>query len=169
MKFFIKRPQALIQFRNRAGFSEDHDLEELEEILRSALEKGAKCFVRRQNGDAALRLAVPNQNVVYAITETARSIQGFDFVIRNILTPPMFEQWAREKIEENKTEPEEEGSDVFLRYPNGNSNKKLKAVPIAKVASTVEELVNEGVRFKDIEVFKRIPLKFEVKIPEIKE
>ncbi|MHC4619098.1 MAG: hypothetical protein ACYTEQ_15245 [Planctomycetota bacterium] len=176
-QFFIKRPHAIDQFRKRAGYGEEVDNIRLEASLRQALDKqasdGMNFLPSRKEGEFVLRIDIPEHAVVYAVLAPAPG-KAYDYYVSTVITEGMFQSWTKsgrlgslqEQLEASQQEVPVLKPSIWLRYTVGPNNASCFIEHLVEdLDDAVRKLIKKGVRVKDIEAFKRIPLDICVRLP----
>lgn|SRR5512136_1762391 len=175
MRWFIKRPHAVDQFRRRAAFPDDSDNVILETELRKYLDEAAvapdRNFLRgtREN-QFAVRIAVPGRNIVYAIIQEFIG-DDYDYIVPTVLTQTMYQSWSKDgrlgDVSDLPTEKRELPvlkETLYIYYVNGKGpvlNEYLKD----DISRRIAELIEDGIPLKSIKVFKEVPIKLAVTFP----
>lgn len=174
MRWFIKRPHAVDQFRRRAAFPDDTDNVILETELRKYLDDAAQSSDRFLKGarenQFAIRIAVPGRNVVYAIVQEFTG-DDYDYIVPTVLTQSMYQSWSKDgKLGDvSELPPEKRELPViketyYVYYVNGKGsvlNEYLKE----DVPKRIAELLEQGIPMKSIKVLKEVPIKLDVSFP----
>lgn len=176
MRWFIKRPHAIDQFRKRGAFPDDTDSVILEGELRKHLDEAARDQSRFLKGlrdnQFAVRIAVQGRNVVYAIVQTFTG-DDYDFSVPTVLTQAMYQAWSKDgKLSDISELPPEKRElpvlkqTLFLYYVNGKGpviNEYTKDDIPAQIAALLEQ----GIPMKNIKVLREVATKLDVQLLDI--
>lgn len=176
MRWYIKRPHAIDQFRKRAAFPDDTDTIILEGELRKHLDVVAQNpnnFLKGlQNNQFALRIAVPNRNVIYAIVQTFTG-GDYDFSVPTVLTQAMYQSWSKDgKLSDVSELPPEKREfptlkqTLFLYHVNGKGpiiNEYTKD----DIPAQVTALLEQGISMKNIKVLKEVQTRLDVQLLDV--
>jgi hypothetical protein len=175
-KFFIKRPHAVEQFRERAKLSKrQYSFERAEQCLREALEDAEMqgLFAEsRKEGEFVARVAIPGCEVVYALIEPGASDGKYEFLVTTVFDQDMYHAWNKDnklgtvgEVEKNEKALQAIVEDVehtskprlWVRWKNGSGQMtELKEFVADNVGAHIIELLHKGVKLSDIEVYKQV-------------
>lgn len=161
MKFFIKRPTAIDQFRREAGYPDDADPVQLEEELRAALDDSSQKFYGRLQGRQVFRIQIPGRKTVYAIGDPPKPDKEYDAVITAVKSEEDHRQDTRQELRRTRKAPK-----AILRYPNGDGKPKMEEHPVDQIPGRIMELLRNGLEDKQIEVFKSVPWTLDITLQE---
>lgn len=176
IRWFIKRPHAIDQFRKRAAFPDDTDSVVLEGELRKYLDEVAQDpahFLKGlRDNQFALRIAVPGRNVVYAIAQTFVG-DDYDYSIPTVLTQGMYQAWSRDgrlsdisELPPEKRELPVLKKTLFLYYVNGKG-PIINEYTQEDIPTQIAALLEQGIPLKSIKVLREVPTKLDVRLLEI--
>jgi len=161
MKFFIKRPAAVEQFRQQAGYPDDADPVQVEEELRAALAESAKQFYGRLQGRQVFRIQIPNRKTVYAIGDPPKPGKEYDAVISHVKSEEDHRQETRQELRRTR-----KAQTAFIRYPNGDGKRKMEEFPVEQIPGKIMELLRSGLADHQIEVLKPVPWALDITLAE---
>ncbi len=161
MKFFIKRPTAVVQFRREAGYPDDADPVELERELRAALTESTREFYGRLEGRQIFRIQIPGKKTVYAVGNPAKHARDYDMVISSIKSEEAYRQNTRMELKRTR-----KATTAFLRYPNGDEELTLVECSVEEIPTKIMELLRGGLRDDQIEVLKSVPWALDITLQE---
>lgn len=176
LKWFIRRPHALDQLRERAGYPEDADSVTMEAELRQELDKAAenpkKNFLEGcKDGQFAVRVAIPGRNVVYAILKRPSNgeSKSYDYVVPTVLDTQMYAAWNKDgklgvlgdAVTEKRPLPVLKPQ-LHLRWLNGDGKEHFGDYCVDDVPEQIRKLLNKGVKRETIKVYKEIPFRISV-------
>jgi len=176
MRWFIKRPHAIDQFRKRAAFPDDMDSVVLEGELRKHLDDAAQDPSRFLKGlrdnQFAVRVAVQGRNVVYAIVQTF-SGDDYDYSVPTVLTQAMYQSWSKDgKLSDIGELPPEKRElpvikqTLFLYYVNGKG-PVLNEYTKDDIPRQIGILLEQGIPMKSIKVLKEVPTRLDVQLLDV--
>lgn len=170
VKFFVKRPHAIDQFRVRGGYDEDEDPVRLEADLRHLMTVEAEAgrfLPNRISGEFVVKVDAP-KGTVYAVLVPAPE-KEYDYFVPTVLTEKMYRQWAKDgkltDVGATQKSPIKYRPMIYLRYKNGDGSHHFDECLVEDLEEFVQKLIANGVRVMDIEAFKKIPLKIGVSLP----
>lgn len=161
MKFFIKRPTAIDQFRREAGYPDDADPVQLEEELRTALDESSQKFYGRLQGRQVFRIQIPGKQTVYAIGDPPKPGKEYDAVITAVKSEEEHRQNTRQELRRTR-----KAQTAFIRYPNGNGEPKMEEHPVTAIPGRIMELLRNGLEDHQIEVLKSVPWTLDITLQE---
>jgi len=174
-QFFIKRPHAIDQFRKRAGYGDEVDNIRLEAALRQALAEqahdGTNFLPSRKQGEFILRVAIHEKTPVYAVLVPTPD-KVYDYYISTVITEEMFQTWTkggrlgsiREHLASTNQDVPALRPSIWLRYLRKEASV-FEEHYVEDLDDVVKALIKKGVRIRDIEAFRRIPLNIRVQLP----
>lgn len=160
MKFFIKRPTAIEQFRRKAGYPEDVDRAALEEELRVALDASSKEFYGRLDGRQVFRIEIPGRHTVYAVGQP-KSSKDYDATIMSIQSEEEHRQNTRRELKRTR-----KAETAYLRYPGENGASVTDECAVAEIPQRIMELLRKGFKDTDIVVLKPVPWTLDITLQE---
>jgi hypothetical protein len=172
MKWFIKRPHAIEQFRARAGFPENADSVLLETELRRVLDALNDADLKQgcREGELAAKVAIEGRNVVYAIIKPAKN-KDYNYTVPTVITATMYEAWAKDgrlgdlsELPVEKKKLPDLKPRLYLRHPNGDGQPHFHEYCVDDIPEQVAKLLDAGVAPKDIKVLKEIPFKIDISL-----
>lgn len=161
MRFFIKRPTAIDQFRREAGYPDDADPVQLEEELRAALDESAKKFYGRLQGRQVFRIQISGRKIVYAIGDPPKPDKEYDAVITAVKSEEDHRQDTRQELRRTR-----KAQTAFLRYPNGDGKRTMVEHPVDQIPGKIMELLRDGLEAHQIEVLKPVPWTLDITLTE---
>lgn len=133
------------------------------------------------------RIQIPHRQVVYPVLEKGKPGGKYLYMIHTVLDQEMYQSWSRErklgtlgdklpqlaqikeqvrtqevkkKVAERKEQTKKkESGGLLLDWPAGDHSRNRKFVTPDELEKEVLQLLMDGVSIKEIEVYKRIPLK----------
>ena len=173
MRWFIKRPHAVEQFRQRAAFPDDMDSTALEGVLRKHLDEATQDtthFLRGlQHNQFAVRLTVPGRNVVYAIVQTFIG-DDYDYSVPTVLTQGMYQAWSKDgklgnigDLSAEKRELPVLKKTLYLYYVNGKG-PVINEYTADDIPHQVALLLEQGIPMRSIKVLKEVPTRLDVQL-----
>ena len=181
---FIKRPHAVTQFRERAGYSHDYPFDQAEDELRKEAAKqieDGKVFRNKTDRDRefVVRIAIPGKDVVFALVEVGVPDGNYAYLIHTVYTKEMYDQWndegklgtfgdlpiaeALKDVKLATTDKEwskqENGGDPakrLIRWQDSDGRFDSKWTTKDNVSREIYALLAEGVKLDTIEIFRKV-------------
>jgi len=102
-ELFIKRPHAIEQLFDRAGYPRSYSRDLAEEELRAAVceeIRAGRTIASNKNhsttNDFVVRVEIPERDVVYPLVERGEKEGRFQFLIHTVFSREMYQQWSRD-------------------------------------------------------------------------
>jgi hypothetical protein len=181
-KFFIQRPHAVDQFRIRAKVPRGCSFDRAEQDLRAALEDAemaGEFKASKNDGEFVARIALPGREVVYALIVPGTPGGQYEYMVPTIYDQDMYHQWNRDgklgtmaDIDEadviEKLAPVIKPT-LYLRYKNGSGQPTaLLEYTTDDVSHQIATLLRKGIRFDEIEVFRKVDFSMSISIGDPK-
>lgn len=93
MRFFVKRPAAVDQFRTRANLPQEMDLELVENCLRAALTQAEETTF----GIQRVFVLHLRDTVLYALGRSAAAGKPYDVILRHVLTQTEYDELRQQE------------------------------------------------------------------------
>jgi hypothetical protein len=177
-KFFIQRPHAIEQFKMRARPPKGWGFDRIEQELRTALEDAdmaGEFKASKNEGEFVVRIALPRLQVVYALVVPGSPDGKYEYMVPTIYDQEMYQQWNTDgklgtvaDVDEAKVierlAPAIKPT-LYLRYKNGNSQPTaLLEYTTDDISHQIAKLLRKGVRFDEIEVFRKVEFSMSISI-----
>lgn len=177
-KFFIQRPHAVDQFRIRAKVPKSHTFDDAERELRDALEDAdmaGELRASKNDGEFVIRIALPRREVVYALIVPGKSDGKYEYMVPTIFDQEMYQQWNQDGKLGTVADVDEEKvierlapaikPTLYLRYKNGSGKPSaLLEYTTDDISHQIAKLLRKGIRFDEIEVFRKVEFSMSINI-----
>ena len=184
-RWFVRRPHAVNQMRTRGQLGVMADVD-VENLLRNALDKAWSdvgpdgLLPGREANDKLLRIIAPSTGVVlYAVLHEASSYDDYDYVIPTVLTKEMYDGFnmkgtlgslgdvaAVDAVRQTKVVSYKEM--ITIVWEDAKGVERVDTYCLDDVSDAVNKLLDQKVPRDKIRLFKEVPFRLSVDIPETK-